>query len=182
MKKAEGRKEMKKDECRMKKPRKLRRWAVSSFFILHSAFLAPPAFGETATNAAAAAAITNVPALGTNLPDVGLSVLRVFGALALVLALFLGGVWLFRNWQRLMLQKGRAPKLNILEARPLGNRYALYVVAYEQQRFLIASSPAGITLLSQLPAAEPGNGNGAGAPAAHPVSFAQTLQQLLNRR
>ena len=137
--------------------------------------------------------LSTAPALATplaaapaDLPDTGLSVLRVFGALALVLALFLGGVWLFRNWQRLMVKNGRAPKLNILEARPLGNRFALYVVGYEQQRFLIASSPAGVSLLSPLPAAENGNGNGGGngsdSPAAPPVSFAQVLQQVLHRK
>ena len=128
----------------------------------------------------AAADAASLPPASASLPDVGLSVLRVFGALALVLAVFLGGVWLFRNWQRLMRQKGRAPKLNIVEARPLGNRHALYVIGYEQQRFLIASSPAGVTLVSPLPHAE--NGNGAGAPGAVSLSFAQTLQQMLNRR
>ena len=44
----------------------------------------------------------------SSLPEVGFSVLRVFGALAFVLALFLGGVWLFRNWQRFIVQKGKA--------------------------------------------------------------------------
>ncbi len=125
---------------------------------------------------------TPLAAAPADLPDTGLSVLRVFGALALVLALFLGGVWLFRNWQRLMVKNGRPPKLNILEARPLGNRYALYVVGYEQQRFLIASSPAGVSLLSPLPAAESGGGNGSDSPAASPVSFAQVLQQVLHRK
>ena len=56
------------------------------------------------------------------------------GALALVW-LFLGGVWLFRNWQRLVIQRGRAPKLNVLEIRSLGGRQALYVVGYEAGTF-----------------------------------------------
>jgi flagellar biogenesis protein FliO len=41
-------------------------------------------------------------------------VLRVTGALALVIGIFLAGVWLFRNWQRLAVRRGRAPKLNVL--------------------------------------------------------------------
>lgn len=134
-----------------------------------------------------AVVLTSVPAqaaglspVAADLPEAGLSVLRVFGALALVLALFLGGVWLFRNWQRLMVKNGRAPKLNVLEARPLGNRYALYVIGYEQQRFLIAASPAGVRLLSELPPVEAGDG--APAAAAHPVPFAQALPQVLHRR
>lgn len=127
-----------------------------------------------------------LPPASADLPDMGLSVLRVFGALALVLALFLGGVWLFRNWQRLMVSNGRAPKLNVLEARRLGNRHALYVVGYEQQRFLIASSPTGINLLSPLPAVADGNGlgggNGSNTATAPLMSFAQTLQQVLHRK
>ena len=124
---------------------------------------------------------TNAPALDSSLPNTGLSLLRVSGALALVLGLFLGGVWLFRNWQRLVLQKGRAPKLNILEVRSLGQRQALYVVAFEQQRFLLASSPAGVNLLSHLPVADEAT-NDATALATAPVSFGQVLQQVLARK
>lgn len=84
------------------------------------------------------------------------SLFRVLGALAIVLAVFFGGVWLFRNWQRSLVGKGNAPKLNILETKSLGQRHALYVVGYEQQRLLIAASPAGVTMLTTLPEAGPG--------------------------
>ena len=137
---------------------------ISSFFILHSAF------GQT-TNSAAAS--PTAPAL----PDAGLSLLRVFGALALVIGLFLGGIWLVKNWQRLSMHRGRAPKLNILETRSLGGRHAVFVVGYEQERFLIASSPAGVNLLSHLP-----NAAEAESPAPEkttPPSFAQALTQVL---
>jgi len=119
--------------------------------------------------------LTPVPSI---LPDVGFSFLRVLGALGIVLALFLSGVWLFRNWQRLVVHHGRSPRLNVLETRPLGNRHGLYVVRYEQQRMLLASSPTSVTLISHLPDCEP--------PAA-PVTlsdsapFAQTLQRVLVR-
>jgi flagellar biogenesis protein FliO len=116
------------------------------------------------------------PSATPPLPDVGLSLLRVLGALALVLAIFLGGVWLFRNWQRLVIQRGRAPRLNVIEVRSLGGRHALYVVGYEQERFLIASSPAGVNLLSHL---QPASGEVPDTKPSAPVSFALTLTQML---
>jgi flagellar biogenesis protein FliO len=73
----------------------------------------------------------------------------------LVLGLFLAGVWLFRNWQRLTVRRGQPAQLQILEMKALGGKHLLYVVGYQQQRLLLASSPAGVTLVSHLPAAEP---------------------------
>jgi len=126
------------------------------------------------TNAAGA------PVASPSLPDVGPSVLRVFGALALVIGIFLGGVWLYRNWQQLTAHRGRAPKLSVLETRSLGGRQALFVVGYEQERFLISSSPAGVTLLSHLPTAAL-DGESA-AKVSAPSSFAQALAQVLKGR
>ena len=112
------------------------------------------------------------------LPGVGFSLLRIFGALVLVLALFLAGVWLFKHWQRLTLSRGRPPKLNLLEIKALGNRHALYVVGYEQQRLLIASSPAGVTLLTHLP-----EGDASETPVTPtPPSFARALQQVMGAK
>ncbi|MBI5799107.1 MAG: flagellar biosynthetic protein FliO [Verrucomicrobia bacterium] len=110
-------------------------------------------------------------------PEVGASVLRVLGGLVFVLALFLGGVWAVRNWQRVAVQRGQAPKLNVLEVKSLGQRNALYVVGYEQQRLLLASSATGVTLLSHLPNADAGEITGATTP-----SFAEALQQVLTRK
>jgi flagellar biogenesis protein FliO len=117
--------------------------------------------------------------MSSALPDMGASLLRVTGALGLVIALFLGGVWLFKNWQRLALRKGAAPKLAVLEIKSLGQRQSLYVVGYEQQRMLLASSAAGITLVSHLPEA------GTAAPVSEPapsVSFIEAFQQVLARK
>ena len=139
---------------------------VSSFFILHSAF------GET-TNSAAPSIIT--PALPT--PDIGASLFRVMGALALVLGVFLAGAWLFRNWQRLSVRRGRAPKLNVLEIRSLGGRQSIYVVGYEQERFLLASSPAGVNFLTHLPSA--GNEESSAPEAKPQMPFSQALAQVL---
>jgi len=111
------------------------------------------------------------------LPDMGASLLRVVGALVVVIALFLAGVWLFRNWQRVAMRKGAAPKLNVLEVRSLGQRQAIYVVGYEQQRMLIASSNTGVTLLSHLP-----NADEELAPETPKMNFAQAFQQVLARK
>ena len=139
---------------------------ISSFAFFSSAF------AET-TNSVAAASFD--PALHS--PDVGTSLLRVMGALALVLGIFLAGVWLFRNWQRLAVQRGRAPKLNVLEIRSLGGRQSICVVGYERERFLLASSPAGVNFLTHLPSASDGE---ADASAAKPqMLFSQALAQVL---
>jgi flagellar biogenesis protein FliO len=129
------------------------------------------AFGESVTS-------TNISAFPGALPDTGASVVRVFGALVLVVGIFLGGVWLFKNWQRVTVQKGRGPRLNVLEVRSLGQRQSLYVVGYHQQRMLLAASPAGITLVSHLPSSEE-------ADVAAPVtkmSFAEAFQQVVSRK
>jgi flagellar biogenesis protein FliO len=136
-----------------------------------------PALGLLGAAPAALAQSTNVLTLHSDLPSVGLSAIRALAALALVLAVFFGGLWLFRNGQRIVWRKTGAPKLTILESRSLGNRLAIYVVGYEQQRLLIGSSPAGLNLLSplpddkQLPAQTP-------QPEAVP-SFGQQLQRVL---
>lgn len=123
---------------------------------------------------------TNTLTLHTDLPDMGLSLIRTFGALALVLAVFFAGVWLFRNGQRLAWRKTGAPKLAIIETRPLTNRFALYVVGYEQQRLLIGSSPAGLVLLSQLPPA--GEAKAEIIPPVQSGAFLQCLQQVLTQK
>jgi flagellar biogenesis protein FliO len=135
----------------------------SAFCLLDSAF--------AQTNSAAA------PLTAPAFPDAGISLIRVIGALALVIGLFLGAVWLFKNWQRVGGQRGRAPKLNVLETRSLGGRHAIYVVGYERERFLVSSSPGGVNLLSHLPADTDAEPDAAKNPA--PPSFAQALSQVL---
>ena len=107
------------------------------------------------------------------------SLFRVLGALALVLAMFFGGVWVFRNWQRTVIAKGHTPKLNILETKSLGQRHAIYVVGYEQQRLLIAASPAGVTMLTTLPAS-PVSATEEGP--ATKTNFTDALRQALQRK
>jgi flagellar biogenesis protein FliO len=131
---------------------------------------------------AALAQATNTLSLNTNLPDVGLSAIRALGALALVLGLFLGGVWLFRNGQRFAWRKTGAPRLAILESRNLGNRLALYVVGYEQHRLLIGSSPAGLNLLSHLPPSSEAPPPAETVAPENGASFSQCLQKVLGQK
>jgi flagellar biogenesis protein FliO len=93
-------------------------------------------------------------------PSIGFSVLRMIGALCLVFSLLFAGVWVYRNGSRFAPGRGRPTKLKVLESRALGHRHSIFVVAYENQRLLLSTSPTGVTMLSPLPestahAAEP---------------------------
>jgi flagellar biogenesis protein FliO len=149
-----------------------RRSAAAFVLVLNaSSLLAADAASVLATNAPVA------PPLPSSASAV-FSLVRVLGALAIVLAVFFGGVWLFRNWQRTLAGKGKAPKLNILETKSLGQRHALYVVGYEQQRLLIAASPAGVAMLTTLPEAGPGVAEIKSTVASKP-SFTEALRLAL---
>jgi flagellar biogenesis protein FliO len=143
-----------------------------AFRILAIALLLAPFIGSAETTNSDATLL-----LPPSLPSAGPSLLRVLGALALVLGLFLGGVWLFRNGRQLAFRRGRSPRLNVLESRSLGGRHALYVIAYEQERFLLASTPAGINLLSHLSPAVEDECETSRQPARVP-SFAQALAKV----
>ncbi len=108
-----------------------------------------------------------------------LAVVRVLGALGLVIAIFLGGVWLFRHWQTLLVRKGRPRQLAVLEVCSLGNRQALYLVKCSRQRFLISGAANGVSLLSELPAVEGGEETETGNTPSR--TFAEKLQVALNR-
>ncbi len=113
----------------------------------------------------------------TALPDTAASVWRILGALAFVLALFFAGVWAFRNWQRITQVRSRS-RLDVFESRSLGPRQALYVVGYDQQRFLVAASPSGISLISSLPSA-PSQDIPTSAMSREESSFAHVLRTAL---
>ena len=110
-------------------------------------------------------------------PSVGGAIFRMIGSLAIVISLFFGAVWLYRNGARFQKPGAAARKLNVLEARSLGARQAIYVVGYEQQRLLIGATPQGLTLLTHLP-----DGQGSDTPTVMPVSFGEALMQTLGRK
>ncbi|MEI6567276.1 MAG: flagellar biosynthetic protein FliO [Verrucomicrobiota bacterium] len=107
-----------------------------------------------------------------------MALFRVLGALALVLALFFGGLWLFKHWQGLIAGGRRPRQLAVLEVCSLGNRQALYLVRCGTQRFLLSSAVNGVSMVSQLPEGEP-------EPAPSPIppaqGFAEKLQKALHR-
>ena len=122
-----------------------------------------------------AAAATSAEAVGVEpVSSFGASLVRVLGALALVFAIFFAGIWLLRNWQRLLVKRGVASKLRIVEAKSLGQRQTIFVVGYENQRMLIASSPTGVTLLAPLPPAE----SEPAAVAGPPPAFSEILRKV----
>ena len=129
----------------------------------------PALFGGLATVWPAEVTAEASPSIPVSAPSLLFSLVRMLGALALVFALFLAGVWLFRNWQRLTIQRGKAAKLNVLEVKSLGPRHALYVVGYEEQRFLLSSAPTGVTMLTALPTAS--SASAGDATAASPNFF-----------
>jgi flagellar biogenesis protein FliO len=124
---------------------------------------------------------TNSVTISQTLPDASVSLIRVMGSLALVIGLFLGGAWVFKNWSRLTQRQGNRPILSVLESRSLGARQGICVVGYEKQRFLIATSPAGISLLSHLPDAEPAEPDAA-EKTSGPMPFAQALAEVLKKK
>jgi flagellar biosynthetic protein FliO len=140
------------------------------------AFPAAAFLGSALTALAAADTVTQAPLPG---PDVGSSIARLLGALGIVLALFFGGVWLSRNWQRFTRNAGRSSDLRVLDMKSLGPRQAVWVVGFQRQRFLVGSSAAGVQLLAELPQAaeiEP-----MPQPAAQTVDFAEAFRRVLSR-
>lgn len=111
-------------------------------------------------------------------PSVGVSVFRMLGALALVIALFFCVAWLFKNGLPMRRMAAGPRKLQVLEAKSLGPRQAVYVVGYENQRLLIGATAGGLSLLSHLPES---TGTEPEAPIV-PVSFGETLMQVLGRK
>lgn len=160
--------------------RQPRRGFIASLVTGHWSFALVILLLAISTTNAAPLLSTNLPPVSPGLPDASFSVIRVFGAFVLVIGLFLGGVWLFRNWQRIALNRGRPTQLQILETRSLGGKHALYVVSYQQQRLLLAASPTGVTLVSHLP-----DEDSAPAPTPTPMTgenFVQALQQAVQAR
>jgi flagellar protein FliO/FliZ len=118
-------------------------------------------------------------------PSVGAAVFRMVGSLALVIALFFAAAWIFRNLHRFKAKGADYRKLQVLEAKSLGQRQAVYVVAYEQQRLLIGASAQGLTLLTHLPEGEPQLPSQAPSQSTErilPVSFGEALLHALGRK
>jgi len=116
--------------------------------------------------------------LKVSAPSLGVAIFRMIGSLASVVALIFAGAWFYRNMHRFRQPGAAQRKLHVVEARTLGARQALYVICFEQQRFLVGSSPQGLTLLTHLPDGAPQTE----AERIVPVSFGEALMQALGRK
>lgn len=79
------------------------------------------------------------------------SFLRVMIALAVVIGIFLCGVWVYRNRLTQAGSAGLGGQLKVLESKFIGNRQGLFVVAYGEKRILLGTSQQGIAKVSDLP-------------------------------
>lgn len=115
------------------------------------------------------------------------SAIRVITGLMVVLGLFYGGIWYYRN--RLSQQIGGAlsGQLRILETRYLGQKQGLHVVVYQGKRLLLGTSPNGIQKVADLPdlsdeervLLKPNRPN---RDDGHPDNASRTFQDILNTK
>ena len=110
--------------------------------------------------------------------------IRIVGALMIVMAILLGGAWWFRKSRLFGLVPAQSSHLNVIETRSLGSRHALHVVEYGSKRFLIADSPAGTNFLTDLEKLEEEATEelDEAAEKFFPGSFAGKLKTLLERK
>ena len=110
--------------------------------------------------------------------------IRIVGALMIVMAILLGGAWWFRKSRLFGLVPAQSSHLNVIETRSLGSRHALHVVEYGSKRFLIADSPAGTNFLTDLEKLEEEATEelDEAAEKFSPGSFAGKLKTLLERK
>ena len=110
--------------------------------------------------------------------------IRIVGALMIVMAILLGGAWWFRKSRLFGLVPAQSSHLNVIETRSLGSRHALHVVEYGSKRFLIAASPAGTNFLTDLEKLEEEATEelDEAAEKISPGSFAGKLKTLLERK
>lgn len=92
--------------------------------------------------------------------EAGPSAWRALGSMTLVLGLAGGALWALRRYGIRKLPGAGGTRLQVVETLALGDRRFVSILRAEEERFLIALSPTGITLLSRLegPAEEPAPG------------------------
>ncbi len=121
---------------------------------------------------------TNAPAMpAPSSESLGGVFIRMMGALVIVFALVLAAAWAFRRSRLFGLVGTGSNHLRVLESKTIGARHTLHVVAYGEQRFLIADTPAGTNLIAPVNAP-----SGSAATEAAPASgtFAEKLRTLID--
>ncbi len=82
--------------------------------------------------------------------------LRAFGSLVLVLGLAAASLWALKKYGRGRIPGSGGQKLRVEETLALGDRRYVSILDAEGERFLIALTPQGISLLSKLDPGERG--------------------------
>lgn len=80
--------------------------------------------------------------------DLMATAIKMFGAFAIVLAVFGGFVLAVKKWGHLSPHANVSRELNVVEFRVLAHKTYLYVVEHQKNRFLISVGPHGTTLIS----------------------------------
>jgi flagellar biogenesis protein FliO len=84
------------------------------------------------------------------------ALMRRFARMSALAGARLKVLWRSVNWRSLLCRAASKRKtLAVRETAALGDRRFVSVIQFEQQRFLIGSSPAAVTLLAQLPDVSP---------------------------
>ncbi|ATX78571.1 flagellar biosynthetic protein FliO [Mariprofundus aestuarium] len=77
-----------------------------------------------------------------------MAIVQSVAALAVVLAVFAGVVWLLRRLQT-STQSRHGEHMKVVRRLPLDTKHSLVEVAYDGRHYLIGLSPAGMTSISQ---------------------------------
>lgn len=91
---------------------------------------------------------------------------RALGSLLVVGGLAGGGLWAFRRWGAKHMPGSGGSRLKVEESLALGERRFVSILAADDEKFLIALTPQGVSLLARLDGLE----------TAQPDSFDQALQ------
>jgi len=95
---------------------------------------------------------------------------RALGSLVLVSALAGGGLWAFRKWGAGKLPGGGGTRLKVEETLALGDRRFVSILKVDEEHFLIALSPQGVSLMTRLDNVEAGG----------PPRFAEALDRQVH--
>jgi len=110
-------------------------------------------------------AFAQAPAPSPAQREAGPSGWRALGSMVLVLGLAGGGLYAFRRWGAGKFPGSGGNRLRVEETLALGDRRFVSILKVDDERFLIALSPANVTLMTRLDNVEAGG----------PQDFAEAL-------
>ncbi len=110
------------------------------------------------------------PTQGSAAPSAGPSGWRALGSLVLVCGLAGGGLWAFRRWGASRLPGSGGSRLKVEETLALGDRRFVSILKVDEERFLIALGPQGVSLMTRLDSVEAGG----------PPRFTEALDRQVN--